>query len=253
MEVPSGYRFKEETLIPGYGKKVLFENEKGQIVVKLVAEKASPPQQPIGGLANAATKPSFPNPPQQQKNLQQKPPPQSVSAAASTPQQVLPPTPRIEASPKQFIAKMEPRVDEKDAYILALNIYHESASLRGPNNKGWRSVAAVVFNRLDDNRFPKTVEGVVNEVRAGVCQFSWRCDGIPDQPKNQALFAEIFVESKKYLREHREGKWIDPVSGAHSYHANTVGPDKYFRNLQLVATIADGKFAHYFYRDRRFS
>ncbi len=282
MEVPSGYQFKEERLIPGYGKKIIFENEKGQVVVKLVAEKAPSTQPSVGGLANAATKPSFPNPPLQQKNLQPSPP--TIAALSAPRQQAVAPTSRVENPPKQFIAKVEPsrsvapvpapyapsvekrthmeyadisptpvRVGEREAYILALNIYHETASLRGPNDKGWRAVAGVVFNRLDDERFPKTVEGVITEVKAGVCQFSWRCDNVPDHPKHQALFAEILAESKKYLREYREGKWVDPVHGAHSYHANTVGPDKYFRKLELVATVAEGKLTHYFYKDKRYS
>ncbi len=261
MEVPTGYRFKEERLIPGYGKKIIFENGEGQFVVKLVAEKAPPTQTPIGGLANAATKPSFQYPPHHQKNPQ--PPSPPIAALLALPK-VPAPTPRIEFPPKQQIATVEPprrevfvspsvRGEDKEAYLMALNIYHESASLRGPHDKGWRAVAGVVFNRLDDERFPKTVEGVITEVRAGVCQFSWRCDHVPDQPKNQQVFAEILLASKKYLREYREGNWVDPVHGAHSYHANTVEPDKYFRKLQLVATVAEGKFAHYFYKDKRYS
>lgn len=152
---------------------------------------------------------------------------------------------------KHVAEVQRPQFTTEEVEILALNIYHESRGLSGKDNIGWRSVAAVVFNRLEDKRFPKTIRDIViqKDERKGTCAFSWYCDGISDTPRNASLYRKIYSEVEKYLTEYREGTWVDPTRGAHSYHANTVGPNKYFKKLNMVLAVIDGKFAHYFYRD----
>lgn len=262
FELPPGYVYDHEVAIPGYGKRVVYRHPETKMVkVELVAEKTSFARTSVGGSANAIAKSSFSNPPLQQKNLQR---PSFATLLAERERNRGKFAPHPEIQPRQEIAKVvPPRVEpsvpahvygnDSEAYIMALNIYHESASLRGKNDIGWRSVAGVVFNRLGDPRFPKTIEAVIKEVQGGVCAFSWRCDHISDRPRHQALFEEILAESKKYLREYREGRWVDPVQGAHSYHANTVSPNQYFRGLKHVTTVAQGNLAHLFYKDKRLS
>ncbi len=260
FELPSGYVYDHEVSIPGYGKRVVYRHPETKMVrVELVAEKTPSTRPSIGGSANAIAKSSFSNPPQQQKNLR----PSFATLLSQYERDRGKTVLRSEVQPRQEIAKVAPRMEpsvpahvygnDSEAYIMALNIYHESASLRGKNDIGWRSVAGVVFNRLGDPRFPKTIEAVIKEVQGGVCAFSWRCDHISDRPRHQALFEEILAESKKYLREYREGRWVDPVQGAHSYHANTVSPNQYFRGLKHVTTVAQGNLAHFFYKDKRIS
>lgn len=138
-----------------------------------------------------------------------------------------------------------------DVRALALNIYHESHGLRGPSNLGWRSVAAVVFNRMEDARFPKTLRGVVYQgnLEEGTCAFSWYCDDLPDVPGDSKLYQEILREAQRYVYEYTHGVWRDPTWGAHSYHALTMSPNKYFKRLELVRVVREGRQGHMFYRD----
>ena len=149
-------------------------------------------------------------------------------------------------SPPERIEVQKPYT-EADVEALAKNIYHESRGLRGKGDVGWRAVAAVVFNRLDSPRFPKTVPEVVYEKR-GECAFSWVCTNLVSAPiRNKKLFAEIREEAERYLTLYHAGTWKDPVKGAHSYHANTVKPNRYFQKLTVVVVLRDGTQAHYFY------
>lgn len=152
---------------------------------------------------------------------------------------------------KVDVVAFEPSVADVEA--LALNIYHETRGVRGPENIGWRSVAAVVFNRLADKRFPKTIPDVVYQTRIKrgkvTCEFSWYCDGRSDVPHNKKLYEEISVVARAYIIEYRSGAWHDPTRGAHSYHANTVKPNRYFQKLVAVVAMFEGGQGHFFYRD----
>lgn len=150
-------------------------------------------------------------------------------------------------TPEKAVVEMKKPYTNDDVDVLALNIYHESRGLRGKGSVGWRAVAAVVFNRLNSPKFPKTVRGVVYE-KKGECAFSWVCANFVNAPiRNKKLFAEIRGETERYLFEYHTGMWQDPVRGAHSYHARTVKPNKYFQKLTVVAVIQDGIQTHYFY------
>ena len=142
-------------------------------------------------------------------------------------------------------------VDEREIKDLALNIYHETRGVSGQGNVGWRSVAAVVFNRLEDERFPKTIHKVIfqRNVKKGTCAFSWYCDEKSDRVTDAKTYNKILAEARQYLVEYRSGVWVDPTHGAHSYHATTIKPNKYFQRLQLVLVVDDGEHGHRFYRD----
>ena len=76
----------------------------------------------------------------------------------------------------------EPSVPELDC--LALNIYWEA---RSESRLGQMAVAAVTLNRVAAPAFPDTVCEVVfqgEERGRHLCQFSWRCDGRSDEPRN---------------------------------------------------------------------
>jgi N-acetylmuramoyl-L-alanine amidase len=60
----------------------------------------------------------------------------------------------------------------KQVYCLAENIYYEAAS---EPYEGKLAVAQVTLNRLDDDRFPNTVCGVVYQRTNNTCQFTWTC------------------------------------------------------------------------------
>ena len=96
--------------------------------------------------------------------------------------------------------------DDRSNKCLAMNMYHEA---RNQGTAGVLAVSAVVFNRVNDSRFPNTVCGVVEQgptraswkdpkVRFPIkhrCQFSWYCDGKSDKPHNKKeyqYFSPVF-------------------------------------------------------------
>jgi len=142
-------------------------------------------------------------------------------------------------------------IDPRDIEALALNLYHESRGLRGEYDEGWRSIAAVVFNRLNDKRFPKTVPEIVYErnPEKGTCAFSWSCDTLSDTPKNRRVYEEARQAAYQYLLEYKSGRWVDPTGGAHSYHSTRVAQNAYFERLRVTKVIWNNVQGHYFYRD----
>mgnify|MGYP002261925726 CR=1 FL=1 len=138
-----------------------------------------------------------------------------------------------------------------DEHCLALNIYFEA---RGSNMADKLAVADVVLNRVRDNRFPDTICEVVyqgkqkpswkDETKMVMvrhkCQFSWYCDGKPDDPKNLDLWNEAKMLA---WRISKFGDFRGITEGATHYHATYVNPE-WARTLQQVGRIG----AHIFYR-----
>ena len=132
---------------------------------------------------------------------------------------------------------VQPRkpVDAEDQQCLAEALYWEA---RGEGEDGMLAVASVIFNRVEDDRFPDTVCGVIYDGgETPPCQFSWWCDGKSDQPTNQAKWWEINSLAYDYLAISPE----DPTDGALFYHANSI---KNPWRRQLTAQIGN----HIFYR-----
>lgn len=139
-------------------------------------------------------------------------------------------------------------------YCLAQNIYYES---RTDNLAGKAAVADVVLNRVAMKKYPSTVCEVVREgpiskwhkEQSGKevpirdrCQFSWYCDGKPDDNptgdewrKAQELAYRML--NQDYLRGISEG--------ATHYHATYVDP-KWNKRMHLVGRIG----LHIFYVER---
>jgi spore germination cell wall hydrolase CwlJ-like protein len=116
---------------------------------------------------------------------------------------------------------------------LAKNMYYEA---RNQGTAGLFAVAAVVFNRVNDSRFPNTICEVVQQgpIRASwkrdgtyypiknKCQFSWYCDGKSDEPKELKKYQMIFDIADSILTN--ELSFIDITDGAVFYHADYVTP-----------------------------
>jgi spore germination cell wall hydrolase CwlJ-like protein len=126
-------------------------------------------------------------------------------------------------------------------YCIALNIYYES---RADNISGKYAVADVVLNRVNDPRFPNTVCEVVEQAvmyeswktaqhedipheerifypKRNKCQFSWFCDGKPDEPQHQDAWRESQIISWNIVQFQRFRGITD---GATHYHATYVDP-----------------------------
>lgn len=101
---------------------------------------------------------------------------------------------------------------------LARTIYWEA---RGESAASEEAVASVVMNRLGHAGFPDTVCGVVKQGNElGACQFSWWCDGRPDQ----AIHGEPYAEAKEIARRALNGKLKDRTDGALYFHQQSVSP-----------------------------
>jgi N-acetylmuramoyl-L-alanine amidase len=121
-------------------------------------------------------------------------------------------------SPASSVAGSLATSQAKDIECLALNDYHEA---RGEPTVGRIAVAFVVMNRVHTRGFPKTICGVVNEIRDGRCQFSWRCaDGL-SLGDARAWHASLALAR---LMLSPENMIVDPTHGALYYHEVSLNP-----------------------------
>lgn len=137
--------------------------------------------------------------------------------------------------------------DNEATECLALNIYHEA---RGESLAGQYAVADVVLNRVDSRLYPNDICSVVKQARLwkgnpvrNKCQFSWYCDGKPDEPESQhawMLSVEVAISILHY------GKYRGITEGATHYHTDYVNP-RWNRDMHLIGRIGD----HIFYLEER--
>nr|WP_225777516.1 cell wall hydrolase [Pseudomonas sp. Marseille-Q3773] len=102
---------------------------------------------------------------------------------------------------------------------LARTVYWEA---KGADAEDMAAVASVVLNRLGREGFPDSICGVVKQgVESKACQFSWWCDGRPDQveePQRYGIAKEI---ARKALNQQLK----DTTGGALYFHDRNVHPD----------------------------
>ena len=160
-----------------------------------------------------------------------------------------------------FTPAMMEAPEDKSASIkcLAMNMYHEA---RGQGSAGLLGVSSVVMNRVKDKRFPNTICEVVHQgptreswktrqtpdpndakfypIRHR-CQFSWYCDGLSDEPKNQKTYQRFINYAIGWLGGTLP--FLDITDGALFYHADYVTPG-WAKTKQKTVEIQD----HIFYR-----
>jgi N-acetylmuramoyl-L-alanine amidase len=142
---------------------------------------------------------------------------------------------------------------QDDIYCLALNIYHEA---RNDNLAGKVSVSDVVFNRMLDARYPNTICDVVEQsvlskwhLKQGsevplrnMCQFSWFCDGLSDEPRKGKSWDESQLIAQNFLTY---GEYRGITEGATHYHATYVEPNwATSKGMHMIGRIGE----HIFYR-----
>ena len=142
--------------------------------------------------------------------------------------------------------------DNEHVKCLALNMYHEA---RDQGTAGKLAVSAVVLNRVNDSRFPNTICEVVKQgptrkswrdpavsypIR-NKCQFSWYCDGVSDEVKDEKSYQKILDFARLIL--HNDIQFVDITDGATHYHADYVKPD-WAKTKTRTTEIGD----HIFYR-----
>lgn len=127
---------------------------------------------------------------------------------------------------------------------IAMAVYWEA---RGEPVAGQIAVAQVVMNRVNDSRYPSDACSVVYDAqyypwRSDVpirnqCQFSFFCDGKPDQPTDgQAWYLSQVIAQIAW-----EGGTLEAVNAATHYHEITVHP-AWANDGKVVATINNHVF-----------
>ena len=122
---------------------------------------------------------------------------------------------------------------------LARTIYWEA---KGEDGAGMEAIASVVMNRLGHEGFPDTVCEVVRQGREkGDCQFSWWCDGRPDDVEEEKRYAAAKEIARRALNRQLE----DRTDGALYFHNRKVSPE-WAEKYAGTAEVGD----HLFYKPR---
>ncbi|MEZ1314938.1 cell wall hydrolase [Pseudomonas fluorescens] len=114
---------------------------------------------------------------------------------------------------------------------LARSIYWEA---KGKSSADMEAVASVVMNRLGHEGFPDTVCAVVKQgSESKNCQFSWWCDGRPDDVQEATQYAIAKEIARKALNKQLN----DRTNGAMYFHDRNVKPDwakKYIKTTETA-------------------
>jgi hypothetical protein len=125
-------------------------------------------------------------------------------------------------------------------YCLTAAIYYEAAS---ETDDGMRGVAQTVLNRVRHPSFPNTVCGVVfqGSQRAGVCQFTFSCDGAMARAPSQSNWAR----ASRIAADALAGRVFASVGLATHYHTQAIWP-RWGKSLVMTNIVG----AHIFHRWR---
>jgi spore germination cell wall hydrolase CwlJ-like protein len=140
------------------------------------------------------------------------------------------------AEKKAAIAQRRVRLAEENC--LARAVYFEA---RSESAMGQLAVAKVVLNRVKDPNYPNTICGVVYQGsnRRNSCQFSFACDGLPDDVRQPGAWAQ----SKQIARRAIAGTDnLKVMSAATNYHADYVRP-RWAKGMRKLVKIG----RHVFY------
>lgn len=108
---------------------------------------------------------------------------------------------------------------EEPITCLARSIYWEAKGVPG---RDMEAVANVVMNRLAHEGFPNSICEVVTEgSEQPPCQFSWWCDGRPDE----VVEPDAYEVAREVARQAINLELADHTGGALYFHHRTVSPD----------------------------
>ena len=136
---------------------------------------------------------------------------------------------------------------DSSLYCMAQNVYFEAAS---ESFIGQIAVAQVVMNRVQSDKFPNTPCDVIYEGPSYIsdrgnilpikhkCQFSWYCDGKPENIKDKKAWDLAVNVSMRVLLK----TLPDITEGSLWYHSTSVNP--YWAKTKTKVTQIDN---HIFY------
>jgi spore germination cell wall hydrolase CwlJ-like protein len=141
------------------------------------------------------------------------------------------------AEKQKIIAQRRVRLAEENC--LARAVYFEA---RSESALGQMAVAKVILNRVKSPRYPNTICGVVYQgtQRRNSCQFSFACDGQPDDVKQPASWAQAKSVAQRAIKG--DMNLGNGMNTATSYHADYVTP-RWAKALRKVSRIG----RHIFY------
>lgn len=141
------------------------------------------------------------------------------------------------AEKQKVIAQRRVRLAEENC--LARAVYFEA---RSESEIGQMAVAKVILNRTKSPNYPKSICGVVYQGsnRRNSCQFSFACDGLPDDVRQPGAWAQAKqIAQRAIAGDTQLGRGMNTAT---SYHADYVRP-KWARSLRKVVKIG----RHIFY------
>lgn len=133
---------------------------------------------------------------------------------------------------------VERRVKLAEENCLARAVYFEA---RSESELGQLAVAKVILNRVKDPAYPNTICGVVYQGSGSrnSCQFSFACDGLPDDVKS----AKAWANSKRLAQKALAGDAkVAAIGTATNYHADYVQP-RWAKSMKRLIKIG----RHIFY------
>ena len=132
------------------------------------------------------------------------------------------------------------RVQMAEENCLARAVYFEA---RSESELGQLAVAKVILNRVKDPEYPKTICGVVYQGsgRRNSCQFSFACDGLPDDVRSASSWSNAKRIAKKAIAGDAQ---VAAIGTATNYHADYVKP-KWAKSMKRLVKIG----RHVFYED----
>tara|TARA_B100001996_G_scaffold13239_1_gene11058 strand:- start:2756 stop:3406 length:651 start_codon:yes stop_codon:yes gene_type:complete len=160
--------------------------------------------------------------------------------------------------PMQYveIAKYDRFIDDTEISCLAKNMYFEA---RNEGTAGVLAVSNVVLNRVKSELYPNTICGVIEDAKISqwwlkekgkkipiknMCQFSWYCDGKPDDITDEYTYNQLHKLAESLVTSNFK-ILLDITDGALYYHADYVKP-KWSRKFERTVKIG----RHIFYKRR---
>lgn len=142
-----------------------------------------------------------------------------------------------EADKKKVVLRRRIQLAEENC--LARAVYFEA---RSESEIGQMAVAKVILNRVKSPEYPNSICGVVYQGsnRRNSCQFSFACDGLPDDVRQPGAWAQAkSVAQRAVAGDTQLGRGMN---NATSYHADYVTP-RWAKSLRKVVKIG----RHIFY------
>ena len=144
---------------------------------------------------------------------------------------------KLDAEEKHKVV-LQHRLRLAEENCLARAVYFES---RSESDLGQLAVAKVILNRVKAPDFPKTICGVVYQGSGtrNSCQFSFACDGLPDDVKSPEAWAHAKMIAERAINNDPA---VSMLGSATNYHADYVRP-RWAKTMRKLARIGH----HIFY------